>query len=225
MAANTLTANSARAAASIAGSMADEYTTGWAKGQPHRCPSGVRLLSTQIAAASRIRQDRRGVQGPVRTHGIFRPAAHQRHHARLDLRPDRHRLHDGLRHHRHDQFRPWRRVHGRRLHRADRVPGADGDRHHLDPAGAVPGAADRHGADRALRLDRRAHRLPAAAPLVPPGAADLRDRHVDHPAELRADRAGRARQAAAAADHRRLHADDERRLRRATSPTSRSSSW
>ena len=42
---------------------------------------------------------------------------------------------------------------------------------------------------------------------VPARAADLRDRHVDHPAELRADRAGRARQAAAAADHRRPHAD------------------
>ena len=51
--------------------------------------------------------------------------------------------------------------------------------------------------------------------VVPPGAADLRDRHVDHPAELRADRAGRARQAAAAAHHRRPHADVERRLRRA----------
>ena len=37
------------------------------------------------------------------------------------------------------------------------------DRRHRDPAGAVPGAADRHGADRALRLDGRAHRLPAAA--------------------------------------------------------------
>ena len=40
-----------------------------------------------------------------------------------------------------------------------------GDRHHLGAAGAVPGAAGRHGADRALRLDRRAHRLPAAARL------------------------------------------------------------
>ena len=47
-----------------------------------------------------------------------------------------------------------------------------------------------------------------------PRAADLRHRHVDHPAELRADRAGRARQAAAAADPRRPHAVDERRLRR-----------
>ena len=58
--------------------------------------------------------------------------------------------------------------------------------------------------DRALRLGGRAHRLPPAARLVPPGAADLRDRHVDRAAELRAGRAGRARQTAAAADHGRL---------------------
>ena len=44
----------------------------------------------------------------------------------------------------------------------------------------------------ALGLDGRAHRLPAAARLVPPGAADHRDRHVDRAAELRPDRAGRA---------------------------------
>ena len=31
--------------------------------------------------------------------------------ARLDLRAHRHRLHDGVRHHRHGEFRPWRRVH------------------------------------------------------------------------------------------------------------------
>ena len=61
------------------------------------------------------------------------------------------------------------------------------------------------GADRALRLDGRALRLPAAARQLSPRAADLGHRHVDHPAELRADRAGRPRQAAAAADHRRPH--------------------
>src|SRR5580704_19190085 len=31
----------------------------------------------------------------ARTHGIFRPAAHQRHHARFHLWPDRDRLYDG----------------------------------------------------------------------------------------------------------------------------------
>src|SRR5260370_38681608 len=41
-------------------------------------------------------------------HGLFRPATDQRHCARLDLRPDRHRLHHGLWHRRHDQFSPWR---------------------------------------------------------------------------------------------------------------------
>ena len=42
--------------------------------------------------------------------------------------------------------------------------------------------------------------------------------------ELRADRAGRARQAAAAADHRRPHADRERDASTCSFPTSRSSS-
>ena len=37
------------------------------------------------------------------------------------------------------------------------------DWRHLSPPRAVPGAADRHGADRAVRLDRRADRLSAAA--------------------------------------------------------------
>ena len=52
-----------------------------------------------------------------------------------------------------------------------------------------------HGAHRALELGDRAGRLPAAARLVPPGAADLRDRHVDRPVELRAGGAGPAQQA------------------------------
>ena len=41
-------------------------------------------------------------------------------------------------------------------------------------------------------------RLPAAARLVPPRAADLRDRHVDLPVEFRPGRAGAAQQAGAA---------------------------
>ena len=52
--------------------------------------------------------------------GVFRSAAHQWADARLDLRADRDRLHDGLRDHRHDQLRPWRHLHGRRVPRADR---------------------------------------------------------------------------------------------------------
>ena len=63
--------------------------------------------------------ERHASEGQRRTHGSLRPAAHQRHHARLDLRADRHRLHDGVRHHRHGELRPWRRVHGVGLHRAD----------------------------------------------------------------------------------------------------------
>ena len=52
-------------------------------------------------------------------------------------------------------------------------------------------ARRRHGLHLGLGLDGRAHRLPAAARLVPPGAAHHRDRHVDRAAEFRADHAGR----------------------------------
>ena len=65
-----------------------------------------------------------------------------------------------------------------------------------------------------VRLDGRAAGLPAAARLVPPGAADLGDRHVDLPAELRPDHAGRQRQAAAAEDLRRLRVRRGQRLHR-----------
>ena len=56
-------------------------------------------------------------------------------------------------------------------------------------------------------LDDRARRLPAAARLVPPRAADLGDRHVDLPVELRAGRAGPAQQVDPADVQRRDRAD------------------
>src|SRR5216684_847397 len=96
-------------------------------------------------------------------HGLFRPATDQRPRARLDLWPDRHRLHHGLWHCRHDQFRPWRYFHDRRLHRADLVSGPGlvrPDRDPPDPADRAPGIDGDH---RTLWLDRGAHRLPAAA--------------------------------------------------------------
>ena len=58
-------------------------------------------------------------------------------------------------------------------------------------AGAAHRAGPRDGAHLAVGLGHRAPRLPAAARLVPPGAADLGHRHVDLPVELRAGRAGR----------------------------------
>ena len=77
----------------------------------------------------------------------------------LDLRPHRHRLHDGVRHHRHGNFASQTCVHGVGLHRADRLA----DSHHLDRIGSVAGAADRadrrHGADLAGQLGDRARRL------------------------------------------------------------------
>src|SRR5947207_8660009 len=148
-----------------------------------------------------------------RPHGIFPSAAHQRTDARLDLRPDRHRVHHGVRHHRHDQFRPWRYFHGRRVCRAHRLSHPRRDRRHRDPGRAVPGAADRHGPHRAVRFGGRAPGLSAAASFVPAGAADFRDRHVDHPAELRASGPGRPGQAAAAVDPGRPYLDRERYVR------------
>ncbi len=50
-----------------------------------------------------------------------------------------------------------------------------------------------------VELDHRAGGLPAAARLVPPGAADHRDRHVDRPVELHPGDAGAAQQADSAA--------------------------
>src|SRR5690606_13642911 len=44
--------------------------------------------------------------GEPQKHAIFHPAAYQRADAGIDLWPDRDRLYDGLRHHRHDQLRP-----------------------------------------------------------------------------------------------------------------------
>ena len=53
------------------------------------------------------------------------------------------------------------------------------------------------------RLRDRAARLPAAAQRAAPGAADHRDRRVDHPAAPRADRSGAATSLAVPADHHR----------------------
>src|SRR4029077_6920901 len=78
---------------------------------------------------------------------LFRPATDQRHRARLDLRSDRHWLHHGLWHRRHDQFRPWRYLHDRRLHRDDLVPDpglARADRGTRDPPDHAPGIDGDH---------------------------------------------------------------------------------
>ena len=66
----------------------------------------------------------------------------------------------------------------------------------------VRGPDDRHGAgddpDRPVGLDAGARRLPAAARLLPAGAAHLRHRRVDLPRQPGAGRARRAQQADAA---------------------------
>ena len=53
----------------------------------------------------------------------------------------------------------------------------------------------RDAGDQPLQLDDREGRLPAAARLVPAGAADHRDRHVDRAVQLRAGHPGPAQQA------------------------------
>src|SRR5665213_2636516 len=146
-------------------------------------------------------------------HGLFRPATHQWHRPRLDLWPDRHRLHHGLWHRRHDQFRPWRHFHDRRFHRADLVfdPGLDrADRGSRDPLDRASGVDGHH---RALWLDGRAHRLPAAAALVPPGADAVGDRHVLRIVKFCAGGAGRTGETGATDHHRRLYAAGPERIR------------
>src|SRR3979490_870513 len=108
-----------------------------------------------IAALSRAHSAKAGTGFGIRiraiitaAHGLFRPATHQRHCARLDLWPDRDRLHDGLRHRRHDQFRPWRHFHDRRLYRADLVPDPGFDRPYRgsgDTVDRVAGVDGDHG--------------------------------------------------------------------------------
>ena len=149
------------------------------------------------------------IPGEPRSYGIFRPAAYQRADAGIDLWADRDRLYDGLRHHRHDQFRPWRHLHDRRVHRAHRLP-VPGQRVRLGACGAVPADHDDRGdaAHQPLQLDHREGRLPAAARLVPAGAADHGHRHVDRAVELRPGDAGTAQQADPADDFQGL-----RRLR------------
>ncbi len=130
------------------------------------------------------------------TDAILLPAAYQRADAGIDLWADRNRLHDGLRHHRHDQFRPRRHIHDRRFRRADRL--SDPDRHVLRRAGGHR-AADhddrRDAGHQPLQLGDREGRLPAVARLVPAGAADHRDRHVDRAFQFRAGRARAPQQA------------------------------
>src|SRR3984893_10222532 len=154
-------------------------------------------------------------RGEIRghAHGIFPAATQQRDRARLDLRSRRHRLHHGLRHHRDDQFRPWRRLHGGRLPRPDRLSRLARDRRYRYPAGTFPRVDHRDATHGALRLGGRAPRLSAVARLAQARAADLCHRHVDRAAKLRADRARSARQTAAATDPGRPHADRGRALR------------
>ena len=139
--------------------------------------------------------DRKGRLGEARGHGSLRPAAHQRHYARFDLWPYCHRLHDGFRNHRHGELRPWRCVHGLRLHSAHySLASHDLARHRLVRDRAVHRSRRRDVLHLAPQLGDRAGRLSAAARLLPARAADLGDRDVDLSVELRPGGAGSARQ-------------------------------
>ncbi len=132
------------------------------------------------------------------------------------LRPDRHRLHDGLRHHRHDQLRPWRHLHGRRLPLPDRLLVLRRARHHLGAAGAGCSCCSRRWRFTAVygwTVERIAYRpLRGSFRLAPLISAIGMSIVLQNFVQVTP---GRARQAAAAGDPRRLPADGERRLRRA----------
>ena len=146
------------------------------------------------------------VQGTqyVRTLPLPGSAVAERVNHRQHLCVDRHRLHHGLWHHRHDQLRPRRGLHDRLLCRFHGDGGAhdDGHRQHLPAAGGrLPGQYRHH---RHLWLDHRAGRLPPAAGRQPADPPHLRHRHVDLPAEHDADGPGLARHRHAHPDLRRL---------------------
>src|SRR3546814_12760718 len=105
---------------------------------------------------------------------------------------------------RSDQFRPWRDLHDRRLHFADLVPHPRLDRRDMDTARAAHRADFGNVVHVDLRLGGRAPRIPPASRVVPAGAADFRDRHVDLPAELRKYYQRGTGKASAARRHREL---------------------
>src|SRR3954453_3124568 len=97
----------------------------WLKAAAPLLASGILLRIRMVTRFGLIRSTARAgtTRGASReakqAHGSFCPAADQRDHARLDLRAYRHWLHDGVRHHRHGEFRARRRVHGVELYRPD----------------------------------------------------------------------------------------------------------
>ena len=111
--------------------------------------------------------------------GLFHPTIDQRPDARLDLWLGRHRLHHGLWHYRHDQFRPWRDLYDWRLRRSDRDPGIHLGRHRFGSGAALARHPDGDGDRRAIWLDDRTGDLSTAAWGAATGASDLGDRPVD----------------------------------------------
>ena len=94
----------------------------------------------------------------------------------------------------------------------------------LDRAGAVHRADRGDAVHLAGQLGDRARRLSSVARLVPPGAADLGDRHVDFSVQLRAGQPGTAQQADPAHGAGRVRAADQRTIFRSRCRTSSSSS-
>src|SRR3954470_8328057 len=129
------------------------------------------------------------------TYGVFRPAALQRADSRIHLWPCGYWLYDGLRHYRHDQLRPWRYFHARWLRCSYRLSRSHIHLRRSSGSGIAAGdACGRDADDEFVELDDRARRLPPATRLIPPGAADYSDRHVDHAIEFHSGHAGAAQQ-------------------------------
>ncbi|MNT76057.1 hypothetical protein D3C72_2150170 [compost metagenome] len=97
-------------------------------------------------------------------YGWYFPAATgQRPDPRVGLWPDRHRLHNGLWHYRHDQLRARRGVYDLRLPGGDQSGIAGVLRYRILPA-VDARDADLHGrGNRRLWLDHRTHRLQTPA--------------------------------------------------------------
>ncbi|MNG06865.1 hypothetical protein D3C84_901360 [compost metagenome] len=97
-------------------------------------------------------------------YGWYFPAATgQRPDPRVGLWPDRHRLHNGLWHHRHDQLRPRRGLHDFRLPRGNQSGSAGLLRYRILPAADAWHTDLHHRRHGGVWLGHRARRLQTPA--------------------------------------------------------------
>src|SRR5262249_11120378 len=127
--------------------------------------------------------------------GSLPTTTNQRDYARLNLWPDRHRIHDGFRHYRHGELRPRRCIHGVEFHSARCFPAArQFSRKLVDRVRSLRHAHRGDVVYVAGQLDDLTTRLQTSARFVQVGATDLSDWNVYLPFQFRAGDTGTAQQ-------------------------------